>query len=195
MAGDIFDPLDKRNFAESIARALLDQPLLVLPLQERFSGPGIYALYYVGPLAVYASLARRQEHDWPIYVGKAESKELSRTPLYSRIKQHVNSIIVAENLSPEDFRCRYLLVDDAWVSFAEIRMIEKYRPLWNSTCLPGIGGHAPGRGRGGQQQSLWDTLHPGRTHAANRPVNPTAVEEIEANVQQYLNDTINHPCD
>lgn len=190
MSGDVFDPLDKANLAQSIARALLCEPLFPLPLQERFLGPGIYALYYVGPLDVYAALAERQEHDWPIYVGKAESKESTRTPLYSRINDHVRSIIQAANMAPEDFLCRYLVIDDAWIRFSEILMIERYQPIWNSKWLQGIGGHAPGRGRGGQQQSLWDTLHPGRTHAANRPANPTAVEEIEERVRDYLSETI-----
>ena len=190
MAGETFDPLDKRNVGDSISRALLLEPLQSLPLTDRFYGPGIYALYYIGPLPIYARLAQREQRDWPIYVGKAESKESSRTPLFSRINQHVGSIIQCSNLSPDDFLCRYLLVDDAWVRFAEILTIEKYRPLWNSNCLPGIGGHPPGRGRGGQQQSLWDTLHPGRQHAANRPANPMSVEEIERRVLDFFEETV-----
>lgn len=190
MVGDVFDPLNRSSLAESIARALVERPTLPLPLEDRFEGPGIYALYYVGDLPVYAALTTRPEFDWPIYVGKAESKASSRMPLYSRINDHVRSVSQAEDLSPEDFKCRYLLIDDAWIRFSEILMIEKYKPLWNSGVLAGIGGHAPGSGRGGQQQSPWDTLHPGRRHAAGRPPNPKSIPEIESEVREYFDNTV-----
>lgn len=42
-----FNPLDKKNLGESVAEALLQQPISPLP-PEPFIGAGIYAIYYEG---------------------------------------------------------------------------------------------------------------------------------------------------
>ncbi len=68
-----FNPLDKRNLAESVARAMLLQPISVLP-PKPFVGAGIYAIYYTGEFSLYekiAKLNRGKKFLQPIYVGKA----------------------------------------------------------------------------------------------------------------------------
>ncbi len=51
-----FNPLNKTNLGESVAKALLTER--VGPLRpEPFIGAGIYALYYVGSFPAYAEIA------------------------------------------------------------------------------------------------------------------------------------------
>jgi len=47
MADQSYNPLDKLHLGESVARALLAQPVVVLPPPTSFVGAGIYALYYI----------------------------------------------------------------------------------------------------------------------------------------------------
>lgn len=70
-----YNPLDKKNLAESVANALLARPVYSLPPPDRFVGAGIYAIYYVGgDLPSYrriAELNREGRFAAPIYIGKA----------------------------------------------------------------------------------------------------------------------------
>lgn len=91
--------------------------------------------------------------------------------LFNRLKDHVRSLSVAENLSISDFDCRYLVVRSAWVETAEDLLIDCFRPIWNSEvkvamgsestviklkraqisvrlgtrCIPAVGGRPPTR--------------------------------------------------
>lgn len=68
-----FNPLDKSNLGESVAEAMLSQPVGLLP-PEPFAGAGIYAIYYVGKFSLYMEVAEQnkdEQYKWPIYVGKA----------------------------------------------------------------------------------------------------------------------------
>ena len=68
-----FNPLDKSNLGESVAEAMLHQPVGALP-PEPFIGAGIYAIYYIGDFPLYEEIAKKNRNDlyhWPIYVGKA----------------------------------------------------------------------------------------------------------------------------
>lgn len=42
-----FNPLDKRHLGESVAQAMLRQPVMPLADLVSFAGAGIYALYYL----------------------------------------------------------------------------------------------------------------------------------------------------
>src|SRR5205809_925368 len=69
-----FNPLDKTNLGASVAEALLKRPVYRLPIQERFSGAGIYAIYYTGGYPPYRMIADKNQNDrfdLPIYVGEA----------------------------------------------------------------------------------------------------------------------------
>lgn len=171
-----FNPLDKTNLGESVAEAMLSQPVGALP-PEAFIGAGIYALYYSGDFPTYAELTSRNVNDrfeQPIYVGKAVPAGarkgglgLGADPgqvLFKRLCEHASSIEHASNIDLGDFHCRFLVVDDIWIPLAESLLIEMFRPLWNRS-IDGFGNHDPGKGRYNQQKSPWDILHPGRPWA------------------------------
>lgn len=176
-----FNPLDRVELGRSVGRALLLSPCEPLA-PERFDGAGIYAIYYQGDFDAYERVAL-PNCEWPIYVGKAMPPGarkglvgLDASPgakLHQRLREHAKSVGDATNLQSDDFRCRYLVVDDIWIPLAERLLIGHYRPLWNGV-VDGFGIHAPGgkpggtTGRAGQQKSLWDTLHPGRSFADGR---------------------------
>ena len=182
-----FNPLDKTNLGDSVAEALLEQAVSPLPPDQPFIGAGIYALYYEGGLPLYAEVAGQNKggkYRWPIYVGKAVPAGarkggygLGADPgqaLFKRLAEHAGSIEVAKNLSLNDFRCRFLVVDDIWIPLAESLLIEMYSPLWNRE-IDGFGNHDPGKGRANQQLSPWDVIHPGRPWACK--LRPPANEE------------------
>lgn len=69
-----FNPLDKTNLGESVAKALLERAVTPLPPPESFCGAGVYAIYYVGSFPAYEAVARaNRDNTWsaPLYVGKA----------------------------------------------------------------------------------------------------------------------------
>jgi hypothetical protein len=194
---DIYNPLDKRNLGKSIADALMERGCVSIVSIERFEGAGIYALYYNGGFAPYRVLSEINESDWgiPIYVGKAIPSgsrkgvyDLDIEPgpvLYKRLKEHRKSLENAVNLNPEDFFCRYILLDDIWIPLGETLVIQKTEPLWN-VKIEGFGIHDPGSGRKGQKRSLWDTLHPGRNFAEKLERNELNVGDITRAVIDYL---------
>ena len=59
-----FDPLDTKNLAVAVAKALLERrarPLGALPL---FRGAGIYAIYYCGDFQAYRLIAQENPDLW-----------------------------------------------------------------------------------------------------------------------------------
>ena len=192
-----FNPLDKRNLAESVTDAMLARPVEPLP-PKPFVGAGIYAIYYVGSFPLYDKIACRNAKgafQQPIYVGKAVPAGarkggfgLGAEPgqaLYNRLCDHAKSIAEAKNLETDAFFCRYLAVDDIWIPLAESLLIERFAPLWNR-ILDGFGNHDPGKGRYNQQKSPWDTLHPGRSWAERLQPNTVGETELYAQVTHYI---------
>ena len=131
-----FNPLDKRNLGESVADAMLQQPIGPLP-PDSFIGAGIYAIYYIGGFSAYAEISECNKNGvyrWPIYVGKAVPAGarkggfgLGADPgfaLWKRLSEHAVSIEQANNITLSDFRCRFLVVDDIWIPLAESLLIE-----------------------------------------------------------------------
>jgi hypothetical protein len=175
-----YNPLDRVNLARSVERALLAEPLSGLPPAAPFAGAGLYALYYVGAFAAYAPITppERDPGEIPIYVGRAIRRGAragvggllaitTETVLYQRLLEHAASLAYAQNLDLEDFRCRFLVVDDIWVPLAEALMIQHYQPVWNQV-LQGFGNHDPGGGRRQGARPDWDEVHPGRPWAARQ---------------------------
>lgn len=197
----IYNPLDKRNLGESVAEALLNSPIHKLP-PDTFVGAGVYAIYYTGELPVYQKLAeinRDGRFECPIYVGKAVpagarkggmgSDVAHGKVLSSRLGQHAESIKATENLSIDDFYCRYLVVDDIWIPLAESMLIERFQPVWNCV-LDGFGNHDPGKGRYAGMKPQWDCMHPGRIWADKLQPCVNAKEELQEKVIQYLSERI-----
>lgn len=166
----LFDPLSVENVGVTLAVELISRPMLRLPLEHRFSGAGIYALYYLGRHSAYKAFMALDKGKcrYPVYIGRAAGENAkqgfrtsttSEAKLYGRIRQHVSSIEQVSNLSIDDFRCRYLVLNDAYISLAESVMIRLFRPPWNGMSL---GSNPVGGPRMAGKESLWDSLHPGR---------------------------------
>jgi hypothetical protein len=155
-------------------------PVHGLPPAERFTGTGVYALYYTGKNAFYARYAElnRLAYTHPIYVGKAVPKgwrqsrtsdrpDKQSTELYSRLREHGSNIAVGEGIEVDEFYCRFVIFEEDssdMISTIEAALIKINRPLWNS-IVDGFGNHTPGAGRFEQAKSDWDVIHPGRAWA------------------------------
>lgn len=201
MCEKLFDPLveeEREKLERRILEALDDCPGHPLPPPESFPGAGIYALYYFGDFELYSRLAEVNaggQCKMPIYVGKANLKGTRtargsvtrQTPLYARLREHARSIAKVDNLELEDFRCKYLVLDQMWVSLGEQILIRTFEPIWN-TVVEGFGIHTPGKGRARQQRSQWDTLHPGRSwvEGLELPPHKLSEEEIRRRVYEHL---------
>jgi Eco29kI restriction endonuclease len=184
---------------ESILEKAIDffsrTPIHHLPPPEQFSGPGVYGLYYRGDYELYAPIAT-PDYSQPIYIGKAvaaggrTARPLggASSNLIGRLQEHVDSIRAASNLKIEDFRCRFMVLDEVerdLIVPVESELIRTHRPLWN-TCISGFGIHTPGSGRFGQQPSEWDTLHPGRPWVKNLTGKPRDIDALKAKVKRCL---------
>lgn len=195
-----FNPLSLPSLAESVVTALMRQPVHPLPPEETFLGSGIYAIYMVNPSDPYGRLAEYNDpsedrFDWPVYVGKAVPKGSRKggvefgagteRAIYSRLRQHGNSVAAASNLDPTNFRCRFLVTAPVWIRLAESVVINRYQPVWNAV-VDGFGNHDPGKRRATQHRSKWDVLHPGR-HWAEKLASPDVDQaQVEVEVRTFL---------
>lgn len=189
---DPYNPLDKANLGKSVVDALLLLPQSRLLDVEPFDGAGIYAIYYHGDFEPYGAI---RDGETPIYVGKAvpsgSRKGASLTArssgrfLYSRIAEHRETIVAAQNLEDRDFSVRYLAVDDIWIPLGEALLISLFNPLWNRE-IEGFGNHDPGSGRYNGLRPIWDVLHPGRPWASRCKERPETSEEIGRQVIDYF---------
>jgi Eco29kI restriction endonuclease len=196
-----FNPLDKRNLAESIAIAIERSP--VQPLAPSpFKAAGLYFLYYSGSFDAYAPLAKVNvgAYHWPIYIGKGmppgvrkgavdESKKGRQAwGIYDRLYNHEKSIAQVANLEVKDFLCRWLSMDEAFIHLGETLLITKYRPVWN-VAVEGFGNKVVGKGRDKAQRSNWDTLHPGRGGAAGG-AGRKSLDQIRAHITAHFKETL-----
>ncbi|MDC7675138.1 Eco29kI family restriction endonuclease [Asticcacaulis machinosus] len=197
-----YNPLDKLNLGKSVAEALLNQPDHPMAEIPPFEGAGIYVIYYKGAFPLYAPIREANEEalNWPIYIGKAIPSGGRRGAnvfgtskgrwLANRLSEHKDSIAAAEvgsasNIKVEDFRVKYLIVDDIWIPLGESLLIATFKPLWNRV-LDGFGNHDPGAGRYNGLRPLWDVLHPGRGWALKCRERPEGTEEIGQRVSDFL---------
>jgi hypothetical protein len=200
-----YNPLDMTNLGHSVLNALLASTPTPLDDVGTFAGAGIYALYYTGDFAPYASLTEQNSDDkfvQPIYVGKAVPSgarrgiEVATTAntraLSSRIRQHAASIRAATNLDITDFAARWLIVEPIWIPLGESIMIARHAPLWNA-LIDGFGNHDPGTGRIAGVRSRWDTLHPGRFWAEKFPARSEAPADIAKDIVEYLHQRMEPP--
>jgi Eco29kI restriction endonuclease len=194
---EVYNPLEKYNLGRSVVDALLELPPINLNDLSPFDGAGIYALYYQGAFEPYRLLTGAVESRElaPIYVGKAvpsgsrRGASLTTTAvgrsLYSRIREHRDSIAAVRNLEVADFSVRYLTVDDIWIPLAESLLISTFNPVWNH-LIDGFGNHDPGAGRRQGLVPLWDVLHPGRSWAPKCKPRTETLEELSQRVIDHL---------
>lgn len=175
-----------------------ETPSYELPPPTQFVGSGVYALYYVGNFPLYARISalNRDSLVQPIYVGKAvppgwrtaRAKETRTPDLYRRLREHSRSVEQARNLALVALKCRFVILADVEADLVvpvEAELIRRHRPLWNAV-IGGFGNHDPGSGRYNQARSEWDVLHPGRLWAERLTgVSPT-LEQVVANVEDFL---------
>jgi hypothetical protein len=104
--------------------------------------------------------------------------------LYRRLKEHLDSINAVRNLELDDFRCRWLVVDEVFIPLGESLLIRHFKPLWNAV-VDGFGNHPPGSGREKGKKAMWDVLHPGRAWA-DKLQGAITTEAVLCLVRSYL---------
>lgn len=196
---ELFDPLAVENIGVILGIELVRQPLRPLP-PAAFQGAGVYVLYYGGAMPAYADLVALDAGRWqyPVYIGKAmrrnakqgfTAKATTEKAIHSRLIQHAESIKQADVLDISDFRCRYLVLNDAYIGLAESVLITLFRPAWNGM---GFGSKVVGKFREGGKVSLWDSLHPGRE---GRPAGDHRQQEAAAKIAECVQKLGQEPAD
>jgi hypothetical protein len=194
-----YNPLDTKNLGVAVAKALLEKKARPLGSLPSFRGAGIYAIYYRGAFPSYAPIAEAnidaKYPRWPIYIGKAippggrkgafNTEATDTTALAGRLREHAESIQMANNLDVADFSCRFLVVQDLWIPLAEQLLIAHFAPIWNR-LIDGFGNHDPGAGRYNGLRPRWDVMHAGRVWAEKCRVRPETAADIQREVLQYL---------
>jgi hypothetical protein len=176
-------------------------PVHLLPPPEKFTGTGVYALYYIGKNALYKKYAElnRLSYGYPIYIGKAVPKGWRQSrqsdnalnqsnELFSRLKEHSRNISSGDGLDIADFYCRFVIFEEDgsdMISTIEAALIKLNRPLWN-TIVDGFGNHTPGAGRFEQAKSDWDQIHPGRGWAEKCKGMPNDKDKIIAEIEKHF---------
>lgn len=195
-----YNPLAKKNLAESIVSTVLLQEPKGLPPQK-FEGAGIYLIYYTGDFEPYKPIKTANKNGkftLPIYVGKAVPAGARKggmgldTPhgdaLFKRLSKHAESIKSATStLKISDFHCRWLVVDEVFITLGESMLISHFKPLWNSV-LEGFGNNTPGGKRFTGKRPTWDVLHPGRAWAEKMPAAVTA-QTILRKIEEHFSAT------
>lgn len=196
----VFDPSDKSLFGRLAAIALMAQDRVPLEGLEHMYGSGVYALYYVG--ASNAEYAPISNTETPIYVGKTQPKAGAGravdqgNAITKRLGEHRRSIKDAPSLKVVDFECRYLVIAAGWEETAEKDLIHHFRPVWNdeTNVAQGFGKHGDDIYTRGNKRSPWDTFHPGRAHAMDKPgktlIDQKSVQQIRSEIVQHFQ---NHP--
>lgn len=176
-------------------------PVCRFPPEEKFTGAGVYALYYIGKNGLYKKFGQeinREDYRLPIYVGKAEPMgwrqsrnshlEDRGSKLFERLTQHARNVASARNLKIDDFVCRLMIFEgavEAMIASVEASLIATHRPLWNSV-IDGFGNHNPGRRRLTGMVTQWDALHPGRAWAKQMSGEVPDVKILKRRVGDYF---------
>ncbi len=189
--GHVFDLTNPRTVGEVIVYMMEREPKEQLSAIQPFYASGVYILYYHDGLRAYEAITRT---DCPIYVGSAgpetpnaPTPKLQGTRLYDRMMEHLKkSISQSRNLKPEEFFCRYMVVQSGLEKAAEDFLIRRYWPVWNkeSRVCAGVGKHGDVARR---ELSDWDVLHGGREWAGaqkSRAGKTPAI--VEANILNHF---------
>lgn len=198
----IYRNSDFEELIKDAIRFFNGTPVIELPPLERFSGVGVYALYYTGDFEIYSRYAElnRLQYGHPIYIGKAVPRgwrqarvsdmDTKKTyELVSILREHGRNIETGNGLSIDDFSCRFVIFEGGasdMIGTIEASLIKLFKPLWNS-ALDGFGNHTPGAGRFNQAKSDWDVIHFGRTWAEKCTGIPKTEEVILKNIRDHMN--------
>lgn len=168
-----FDSLSTEIVSSITAKEFLKQPLMDLPPPTKFKATGMYGIFYRAKKPLYGIVTDSAE---PLYIG------LSEKDIYKRLSQHAQSIVGASNLKIKDFACRYLWVNTVPAKLAEWWLIKKFSPLWNHI---GFEAKVVGGRRLEQDESKWDSLHPGLAGRAAKNPNKKSPEEILRDLREF----------
>ena len=131
-----FNPLD---IPKHLLERFEESPLMDFLFPGAPAETGIYGLYVASEL---------------VYIGKATSK----SNLRRRFSEHARKISERENIKLSQMHCRFLIIAEEWVHYAEHHLIDHYKPEWNGS---GFGSHVPGAGRPGVKgPATWDQKYP-----------------------------------
>ncbi len=131
-----FNPLD---IPKHLLERFEEGPLLEFPALQTPPETGIYGLYLLSEL---------------VYIGKATGK----SHLRRRFSEHARKIGERKNIRLSQMNCRFLIIEEEWVHYAEHHLIDHYKPEWNGS---GFGSHVPGAGRPGVKgPATWDQKYP-----------------------------------
>lgn len=191
-----YNPLEKTNLADSIARKVLEMSSRPLSEAGDVQGAGIYLLYYSGANPLYERIqSDGSVGDVPIYVGRAIPKGGRKgavgvdagkgRALSDRLKQHANSIDQALDLELTDFSFRCLSMEAIWIPLGESAIIHRFNPVWN-IAIDGFGNKDPGERRKGQYKSPWDVLHAGREFAVKLAESPVTRVLCEGRISDHF---------
>ena len=194
----LFDPSNPKIVGRFVSLALVAQQRTTLANIPKTYGSGVYAIYYNGPFPAYLPISRTET---PIYVGQAAPATGSaRTPreqgpkLSNRLSEHRKNIDKAKTtLGLNDFEFRWLAVQSGWEKAAEDYLIHLFRPIWNNETklVFGLGKHGDSAQTRQNKRSPWDTLHPGRTWAAQSSDDAKTIPQIERELNAHFE---NHPA-
>lgn len=131
-----FNPLD---IPKHLLERFEESPLFAFPAPTAPTETGVYGLYVLREL---------------VYIGKATG----RSHLRKRLLEHKNKVAGRKNIRISQMHCRFLIIAEEWVHYAEHHLIEHYKPEWNGS---GFGSHVPGAGRPGiEGPATWDQKYP-----------------------------------
>ncbi len=197
----VFRSPDFEEIIKDTIRFFNGTPVQPVPVSERFHGTGVYAIYCTAKTGIYRNFHKinRTSYSIPIYVGKAvpqgwrqarlsNSAEKMSCELYNRIHEHGRSLQQGADLNPNDFRCRFMILEGAesdLISTVEAALIRSYKPIWNS-LIDGFGNHDPGSGRYEQAMSDWDVCHPGRSWAEKCKGKPNTRNKLLRDIEAYM---------
>lgn len=188
---ELFSPA---TIGRLIGRELASVSRIPLAAINDFYGAGVYTIYYTGDYEAYAAI---RDTDCPIYVGKANPKQMKAVSpreqgngLFSRLRKHRDNISKANNLELADFDCRYMVTESGWQMTAESFLISLYRPIWNkeTKVCQGFGKHGD---KARTELSKWDVLHAGRSWAENQKSRrgytvTSVIQDIQAHFRGLL---------
>jgi hypothetical protein len=119
LAAHRFNPLD---IPKHLLERFVESPLMGFPAPKTPAETGIYGLYVERKL---------------VYIGKATGK----SHLRKRFSEHARKISGRKNIKLSQMQCRFLIIAEEWVHYAEHHLINYYKPEWNGS---GFGSHVPG---------------------------------------------------
>ncbi|HQT89954.1 MAG TPA: Eco29kI family restriction endonuclease [Acidiphilium sp.] len=212
MPDNVFDPTAPDVAAWTVVLALVAQDKVPLANIIPEYGAGVYALYYHGDHPAYAAVSGKET---PLYVGKADPPRTAVADvrshgmtLSSRLLDHRRQVMTVANyaaqhieellgkgldgLRLEDFDCRKLACAPGVQLTAEARLINLFRPLWNSNFNVAYGISKHGDIQRKHPKSPWDVLHPGRAWATGLDENGVPFpnqdtsESVMARIQAHL---------